>query len=115
MIKISKLKGEEIDYIVKTYKEVNSIAKTAEITGFSKGAINNYVRSISSTKKVSRDYKNKIKQFNAKTGEFIRDWSRPAQASKELNIDPALISMCLSRKLKQTHGYIFIYSEENDK
>lgn len=110
---MSKLKGKEIDFIVDTYKEVNSIAKTAEITGFSKTTVNNYVRGISSQKKVSRNYKNRIRQLDASTGELIKEWDKPSRAAKELGIDPGLISKCLSWQLKQTNGFIFEYVKEN--
>ena len=106
---MSKLKDEEIDYIVEVYKEVGTIKKTQEITGFSYTAINRYVRDMSSRKKVSRDCKNKINQYDYRTGAFIKEWIKPRHAAIELNINPSLICLCLSGRLKQTHGFIFKY------
>lgn len=112
---MSKLKGEEIDYIVDTYKEVKSIIKTAEITGFSKITVNRYVRDISSKDKHSRDCKNPVNQINLKTGQIIKPWDKPNHAAKELNINLAEIVRVLSGELKQAGGFGWKYVKEEKK
>lgn len=109
---MTKLKPEEIDYIVETYKEVNSIAKTAEITGFSYGAVNRHVRFMSSKKKCSRDCKNIILQIDLKKNIVICEWFKPSIAAKTLKINPAEICRVLKGELKQAGGFGWKYKEE---
>lgn len=107
---MSKLKNEEIDSIFNIYKDIRSIAKTAEITGFSKITVNKYVRELSSTDKRSRDCKNPIKQIDLKTGKTIKNWTKPAHASKELKINLAEIVRVAKGELKQAGGFGWKYS-----
>ncbi len=110
---MSKLTDKEIDYIVDTYKEVKSIAKTAKITGYSKGAVNNYVKDISKHSKNSRDNKNPVEQIDLNTGELIKIWTKPAHAAKELKINPAEITRVLTGELKQAGGFGWRYTKGN--
>ncbi|MBN1058590.1 hypothetical protein FDB23_03070 [Clostridium botulinum] len=106
---MSKLKNKEIDYIVDTYKEVKSIVKTVEITGFSKITVNKYVREISSLDKRSRNCKNLIQQINLQTGGIIKVWTKPRHAAKELKINLAEIVRVAKGELKQAGGFGWKY------
>ena len=44
---MSLLKETEVEFIIKIYKEIKSIEKTAKLTGYSKNTVNKYVRNIS--------------------------------------------------------------------
>lgn len=109
---MSKLKGKEIDYIVDTYKEVKSIVKTAEITGFSKLTVNRYVMDMSSKDKRSRYQKNYCNQIDLSTGEIIKQWDKPRHAALELNISFSEICRVLNGELKQAGGYGWKYIAE---
>ncbi len=106
---MSKLRKEEIDYIEKVYREVRSIQKTSEITGFSKPTVNRYVKEISCLNPRSRDCKNPIYQIDLETKEVIKEWDKPAIASKELNINPAEITRVAKGELKQAGGFGWEY------
>ena len=106
---MSKLKGEEIDYIVNTYKEVKSIVKTYKITGFSKNTVNKYVSDVSSTDKRSRNCKNEVEQIDLDNGKVIKEWFKPSHASRELDISLSEIVRVLKGELKQAGGYGWRY------
>ena len=106
---MSKLKREEIDYIVNTYKEVRSINKTSKMTGFSKNTVNRYVMDMSSKDKRSKNCKNVIKQIDIKTGEIIKEWNKPSHAAKELNINLAEIVRVAKGELSQAGGFGWEY------
>lgn len=105
---MSKLKNEEIDLIVNTYKEIKSIRKTAEITGFSVNTVNKYVMDISKHDIRSRNCKNEILQINLRDNSILREWSKPSAASKELKISSAEICRVLKGELKQAGGFGWI-------
>lgn len=84
---MSQLSDIEIDTILEVYKELGSIEKTSKQTGFSVVTVQKYVKHLSSRNRSSKDCKNPILQIDIKTGKIIKEWDRPAVASKELKID----------------------------
>lgn len=106
---MSKLKKQEIEYIVETYKKLKSISKTAEITGFSKLTVNKYVMDISKNDKRSRNCKNLVNQIDLDTGKIIKQWEKPRHAAVELNITESEISRVLKGELRQAGNYGWKY------
>lgn len=106
---MSKLKNDEIDYIINTYKDIKSISKTAEITGYSKITVNRYVMDISSLDKHSRNCKNPINQIDLETKKVIKEWGKPSYASKELNINLSEIVRVAKGELGQAGGFGWRY------
>ena len=106
---MSKLKSNEIDYIIETYKKLKSIEKTAKETGFSKVTVNKYVIDMSSKDKRSKNCLNRIKQLDLKTNEIIKVWNKPAYASKELDISLSEIIRVANGELRQAGGYKWEY------
>lgn len=88
---MSQLLDKEIEVILETYKKLKSIEKTAKETGFSIVTVQKYVKHLSSKNRSSKDCKNPILQIDTKTGAIIKEWDRPATASKELKIDAGSI------------------------
>jgi len=109
---MTKLKPKQIDYIVETYKRVDSILETAKITGFSYKAVNNYVRDLSSKKKCSRNCRNPVLQIDLKTERIICEWFKPSMAARYLKINPSEICLALQGKVKQAGGFGWKYKEE---
>lgn len=107
---MSKLTNKEIDLIVDTYKTVNSIAKTVEITGFSKTTVNKYVLELSSLDIRSRNKENKVLQLDM-DGNQIKEWFKPSHAAKELNINLAEITRVLKGELNQAGGFRWVHKE----
>lgn len=106
---MSKLRKEEVEYIEEVYRDVKSIKRTAEITGFSTMTVNKYVKHISCLNPRSRDCKNPIYQINLETKEIIKEWEKPSIAAKELNINPAEITRVAKGELKQAGGFTWEY------
>jgi len=102
---MSLLREKEIIYIENEYRKYKSISKTAKITGYSKNTVNKYVKHISSLDKRSRDCKNEVYQINLQTGDIIREWNKPYEAAKELNINAAEICRVLKGELHQAGGF----------
>lgn len=109
---MSKLTNKEIDFIVDTYKETKSIAKTIEITGFAKSTINNYVREISKNDSRSRDFINKVLKINPETEEILGEYNKPSTAAKENSISPASICRCLKGDLNTAGGFKWKYKKD---
>lgn len=108
---MSQLLDKEIETIVETYKALGSIEKTAKETGYSIVTVQKYVRRLSSRNRSSKDCKNVVLQIDMKTGAVIKEWDRPATASKELKIDAGSITKALKGELKQAGGYRWRYKE----
>lgn len=106
---MSKLIKQEIEYIEKVYRDVKSIQKTADITGFSTMTVNKYVKHISCLNPKSRDCKNTIYQIDLTTKEIIKEWEKPSIAAKELNINPAEITRVAKGELKQAGNFGWEY------
>ncbi|WP_407301663.1 homing endonuclease associated repeat-containing protein [Clostridium botulinum] len=110
---MSKLKKNEIEYIINTYKETQSIEKVSKITGFSKGAVNRYVKSMSQANRHSRYCPNYILQLNSENI-IIREWKSPTDASKDLNINLASICRVLKGELNSAGGYKWNYNHNKN-
>lgn len=108
---MSQLLDKEIEAIVEAYKTLGSIEKTAKETGYSVVTVQKYVKHLSSRNRRSKDCKNSILQIDIKTGKIIKEWDRPAVASKELKIDAGSITKALKGELKQAGGYRWRYKE----
>lgn len=108
---MSQLLDKEIEAIVETYKTLGSIEKTAKETGYSIVTVQKYVKHLSSRNRSSKDYKNIVLQIDIKTGKIIKEWDRPALASKELKIDAGSITKALKGELKQAGGFKWKYKE----
>lgn len=108
---MSQLSDKEIDFIVETYKRLGSIEKTVKETGYSIVTVQKYVKYLSSKNRSSKDCKNPILQLDMNTGKVIKEWDRPAIASKELGIDAGSITKALKGELKQAGGYRWRYKE----
>lgn len=108
---MSKLKAEEIDYIMETYKKLKSIEKTAEATGFCKNAVNSYVKDISSKDKRSRDCLNPVLQIDINTNKVIKEWNKPSMACKSLGISNSEVCRVLKGELSQAGGFGWRYKE----
>ena len=108
---MSQLLDKEVEAIVETYKILGSIEKTAKETGYSVVTVQKYVKHLSSRNRSSKDCKNPILQIDIKTGKIIKEWNRPAVASKELKIDAGSITKALKGELKQAGGYRWRYKE----
>ena len=106
---MSKLRREEISYIEEVYRDVKSIKKTSEITGFSTLTVNKYVKHISSLNPRSRYCKNPIHQINLETKEIIKEWDKPSIAARELSINPAEITRVAKGELKQAGSFSWKY------
>lgn len=106
---MSKLRKEEVEYIEEVYRDVKSIKRAAEITGFSTMTVNKYVKHISCLNPRSRDCKNPIYQINLETKEIIKEWEKPSIAAKELNINPAEITRVAKGELKQAGNFGWEY------
>lgn len=108
---MSQLLDKEIETIVETYKRLCSIEKTAKETGYSVVTVGKYVKHLSSKDKRSKDCKNAVLQIDMNTGEVIKEWDRPAIASKKLGINAGSITRALKGELKQAGGYRWKYKE----
>lgn len=97
------LSEEQIDLIIKTYKETKSIARTATITGFNSITVNKYVLHISSKSKYSR---NNVRTVICSNG---KEYRNPHVAAKELGIDYTGIIKCLNGEISSSSGYNFKY------
>ena len=108
---MSLLKENEVEFIIKTYKEIKSIDKTAKLTGYCKNTVNKYVRNISRYKKRSRNCKNEILQIDLNTGNIIKVWYKPSVACKELKINPSEVCRVLKGELRQAGGFGWRYKD----
>ena len=57
----------------------------------------------------------KIIQFSAKTGKFIKKWDSIVQASKGTSTNERNISSVLRKKTKTANGCVWMYNEEYEK
>lgn len=110
-----KLRNDEIDLIVKTYKELKSIQKTSKELGFCKNTVNKYVREISSKDTRSRYNNNTVLKIDIETNTVIKEFKNSNVAAKESNLSLSTLNKCLNNVTKTSGGFRWTYKNTLDK
>lgn len=103
---------KDIQYIRIVYLKCKSIAKTTEITGWSRNTVHKYVSDLSCKHPSSKYNHRKVLKIDIITREIISKYDDLSTAAEKTGVSMSNIDHCLKKDTRSAGGYCWIYEDE---